>query len=266
MKPIGVQLYSLREQAQKDFPAVLKKVAEMGYRYVEPAGFWNIRPSEFRKIIRDLGMDMISSHTPWARSVDNLGEVMDTANALGLDKIVCGYGPDEFKDMDSIRRTAENTCRMQEILAKNGFTLFEHNHDFEFERIGGKLKYEIYRALCPKVKYEIDCFWSTALGKEDSVRMLDLFAKDTILIHMKDGDSCQKVGGKDMVNGILERHVELTPLGKGKLPIRKLVEHMPAQVEAIIVELDFCNVEMVKALTESYRYMIDNRLAEGNLK
>ena len=263
MLPIGVQLYSLRDLAQKDFVAVLKKVADIGYKLVEPAGFWNLRPSEFKKIIDDLGLGMISSHSPWARS-GNIGEVMEIADILGLDKIVCGYGPNEFKDMDSIKKTAEATCKMQEILAKNGFTLFQHNHDFEFQRIDGKLKYESYLELCPNVKLELDCFWSTNLGTEDPVKMLDLFAKDTILLHMKDGVASQKVDGNKMVNGILERHVELMPLGTGTLPIRDLIAHAPAQTQAVIVELDYCNTEMVSAIEQSYKFMVENGLAAGN--
>lgn len=264
MKPIGVQLYSLREFAAKDFTDVLKRVAAIGYKYVEPAGFWNLRPGEFRKIIADLGLKMVSSHSPWARDWRSLGEVMELASILGLNKVVCGYGPADFADLDAIKRTAENTCRMQEILARNGFTLFQHNHNFEFERIDGRLKYEIYRELCPKVKYQIDCFWSTALGKEDPVRMLDIFAADTISLHMKDGLVRQNVEGDKMVNGLLERRVELMPLGQGELPIPELIAHAPEQAEAVIVELDYCNVEMFRAIEESYKYMTGNGLAEGN--
>lgn len=264
MLPLGVQLYSLRELAQKDFRKVLKLVADMGYKLVEPAGFWDIKPSELKKIIADLGMGIVSSHSPWVRSKGNIGESMELADALGLNKIVCGYGPNDFADMDAIKRTADNTNEMQAILEANGFTLFQHNHDFEFARLDGRIKYEIYRELCPKVKYEIDCFWSTSLGREDPVEMLKLFAKDTILLHMKDGESSQAVGGDKMVNGILERKVELTPLGKGKLPIKDLVANAPATTEAIIVELDFSNEEMVSSLDQSYKYMISNGLAYGN--
>ena len=189
---------------------------------------------------------------------------MDIAHALGLNKIVCGYGAPDFEDMDAIKRTAENTSKMQEILAANGFTLFQHNHDFEFQRLDGKLKYEIYRELCPNVKYQIDCFWSTSLGVEDPVKMLDIFAKDTISIHMKDGFVKQNVTGNEMVNGILDRKVELMPLGQGDLPIKELVAHAPESAEAIIVELDYCNVEMWQAIEESYKFMTSNGLAEGN--
>ncbi len=264
LKPIGVQLYSLRDLAAKDFPSVLKKVAKIGYKYVEPAGFWAISPTEFKKMIADLGMSMVSSHSPWARSVNNLGEAMDLAHILGMNKIVCGYGPDQFKDMDSIKATADNTNAMKDVLAKNGFTLFQHNHDFEFQRLDGKIKYQIYRELCPGLKFQIDCFWSTNLGRENPVEMLKLFADSTVSLHMKDGFCRQDVSGDKMVNGILERKVELLPLGTGDLPIKELVAAAPASVEAIIVELDYCNIDMMTAIEKSYKYMTENKLAAGN--
>ena len=115
MKPIGIQLYSLREYAAKDFAAVLKKVADIGYKYVEPAGFWDMRPTELKKMVEDLGMGMVSSHSPWARGKANTGECMEIASILGLNKIVCGYGPDDFKDLDAIKKTADITNEMCEI-------------------------------------------------------------------------------------------------------------------------------------------------------
>ena len=264
MKPIGVQLYSLREKVDYDFVSVLKRVAEIGYKYVEPAGLWNIRPSEFKKVLDDLGLKMVSSHTPWARDPRILGEVMETAHTLGLNKIVCGYWVTDFESIDAIKRTAENTNKMQEILAANGFTLFQHNHDFEFQRLDGRIKYEIYKELCPNLKYQIDCFWSTNRGTENPVDMLKIFADDTISMHMKDGFVKQNVSGDKMVNGILDRKVELMPLGQGDLPIKDLVANAPASAEAIIVELDYCNVEMWQAIEESYKFMTENGLAEGN--
>ena len=54
------------------------------------------------------------------------------------------------------------------------------------------------------------------------------------------------------------------PLGTGTLPIPELVKAMPEQVPTIIVELDYCVIEMWQAIEQSYRYMIDNGLAAGN--
>ncbi len=264
LKPLAVQLYSLREYAEKDFVQVLKKVADIGYKAVEPAGFWNLSPAEFKKIIDDLGLKIYSSHSPWARSLDDVNPIVETMGILGLNNCVCGYGPDDFKDMDAIKRTAEHTNAMQEAFAKQGLTLFQHNHYWEFERIDGKLKYEIFAELCPNVKYEIDCFWSTNKGTEDPVEMLKKFSDKTILIHMKDGVCKQNAANAGMKDGLLDMKIDLLPLGTGTLPIAELVKNAPEQVSSIVVELDYCEVEMWKAIEQSYKFMTENGIAAGN--
>lgn len=264
MKPLAVQLYSLREYAEKDFVQVLKKVAEIGYKAVEPAGFFNLSPAEFKKIIDDLGLEMYSSHRPWANSTDDVNEIVDIMGTLGLDNCVCGYGPDAFKDLDAIKRTADNSNAMIEAFKKQGLTLFQHNHYWEFERIDGRLKYDIYDELCPDMKYEIDCFWSTNKGTEDPVAMLNKFADKTIFMHMKDGICKQEADNAGMKNGLLDMKIDLLPLGTGTLPIPDLVKAAPAQVKTIVVELDYCSVEMWKAIEESYKYMTENGLCAGN--
>lgn len=263
LKPLSVQLYSLREYAKHDFVNVLKRVSEIGYKGVEPAGFWNLRPSEMKKICDDLGLKIFSSHSPWARG-GNLGECMELADILGLKTIVCGYGPKEFENLDAIKQTAETTNAMVEFFKRNGFELFCHNHYWEFEWLDGRLKYEIFAELCPDLKFEIDSFWSTNKGREDAVEMFRKFADRTILLHLKDGICTQQAGGGEMVNGLLDMKVDLLPLGTGNLPIKEIVANLPEAVKTIVVELDYCNVEMFKAIEQSYKFMTENGLAAGN--
>ncbi len=262
-KKLGVQLYSVRDYLAKDYIGTLKKIADIGFKYVEPAGFYNIRPSEYVKVLGDLGLKVCSSHSPWVRNADFLGEAMDQADALGLKTIVCGWGPDDFKDLDAIKGTAELVSKMADKLEENGFTLFQHNHYWEFERLeDGRVKYDVFHELCPKVKYEIDCFWSTNKGAEDPVEMLKPFVDDAILIHMKDGVCKQKAQNAGMKDGLLDMKIDLLPLGRGDLPIKKLVE-TATKADAVIVELDYCeSVEMLAALKESYDFMVSNGIAE----
>lgn len=265
-KPIAVQLYSLREfsKTKEDFINVVKRVADIGYKAVEPAGFYGLTCKEFKTLLDDLGLKMYSSHTPWARNVDDCSKIIDDLGELGLTNCVCGYAAADFQDMDAIKRTAENTNKIEEVLSKAGITLFQHNHAFEFERIDGKLKYEIYAELCPNVKFEIDSFWTTNLGTEDPVEMLKKFSDRTILFHLKDGTLKQKEAEQKYVNGILDRKIQLFPLGQGEMPIADLIPVIPEQVSSIVVELDYCEVEMWKAIEESYKYMVGNGFAEGN--
>ncbi|MBP5183139.1 MAG: sugar phosphate isomerase/epimerase [Lentisphaeria bacterium] len=262
-KPLAVQLYSLRERAQKDFVSVLKDVAAMGYKGVEPAGFWNIRPSRFRAILDDLGLEIYSSHSPWVNP-RNLGECMDIADTLKLDTIVCGYGPADFENMDAIKRTAEQTSRMAQELKKNGFTLFQHNHAFEFERLDGRVKYEIYKELCPEVQFQLDVYWSTNFGEEDAVEYVKKFSDRLIFLHIKDGVLRQKKAEQTMVNGLLDRKIDLVSLGEGDLDIKNVIAAAPDTVRSVIVELDYCNIDMTEAIARSYKYMTQNGFALGN--
>ena len=114
------------------------------------------------------------------------------------------------------------------------------------------------------MKFQLDCFWSTNKGKEDPVAILKKFADRTILLHMKDGVCKQETANGGMVNGLLDMKVDLLPLGTGTLPIKELVGAMPDQVETIIVELDYCNIDMTEAIAKSYKFMTENGLAAGN--
>ncbi|MDD2404135.1 MAG: TIM barrel protein [Victivallaceae bacterium] len=262
-RALGVQLYSLREMAKNDFPAVLKLVADIGYKAVEPAGLWGLAPREFKKMLDDLGLEMTTSHTPWVRG-NNISEVIDLAGELGLKRVVCGFGADDFKDIAAIKRTADFVNSAQEKLAEAGLELFQHNHDFEFQRLDGRLKYEIYAELAPKVKFQLDAFWSSNFGANDPVEMIKLFADRIVSVHVKDGTfECDEKKFK-MVNGFLDRQLKLTPLGTGIMDIPAIVAATPERVDTLIVELDYCIIDMAEAIRRSYEYMINADLAFGN--
>ena len=260
----AVQLYSFRDQCAKDFVDMLKLVAIIGFKGVEPAGFYNLSPKEFRKIVNDLGMEVCSAHGPWLRSVEMIPEAIDTLGELGLKTAVCGYGQADFKTLDDIKRTAELTNAMQEKLEAAGITLFQHNHYWEFNMIGDRLAYDIYAELCPKVKFQIDAFWSTNFGAEDPVEMLKLFADRTVLLHMKDGILKETNSELRMVNGTYDRKIDLRPLGQGQLDIPAILAAAPERIDNVVIELDYCSVEMRKAIRESYEYMVKAGLGYGN--
>ena len=83
MKPISVQLYSLRDASQNDFDAVLQRLADIGYRGVEPFNLFGKSPLDFRRRVEDLGMTVSSTHFPWANRSE-INEVIATVSALGL--------------------------------------------------------------------------------------------------------------------------------------------------------------------------------------
>lgn len=262
-KELGVQLYSLRDMAKDDFPGVLKFVAEVGYKAVEPAGFFGYEPKEVKKMIDDLGLKMYTTHSPWACR-GPASEVIDIAGELGVSKVACGFGPDDFKDLDSIKRTADLVNENIAELKKAGLTLFQHNHSWEFERIDGRLKYDIYAEMVPEVKFQIDAFWSSNFGANDPAEMVKLYADRMVSLHIKDGSFEQDQAKWRMVDGYPDRDLKLRPLGTGQMDIPAIIAATPEAVNCVIVELDYCVIEMKEALRQSYAYMTSSGLAVGN--
>jgi sugar phosphate isomerase/epimerase len=252
VKPVSLQLYTLREAAAKDFPAVIRAVGDIGYAGVEPAGFHGLKPRELRKLVEDQGMMICSSHGPWA-TPDNLQEVIDTAGELGVTLVSCGFRADDFEDGDAIRATAEKVNRMDDRLRASGLALFLHNHWWEFETLGGRLKYDVFAELAPRVSFELDVYWAANFGAVDPAAVLRRHAGRTPLLHVKDGPL---VKGEPML-----------ALGSGKMRLRPVLEAAdPAVLRWIVVELDSCATDMLQAVRASYDWLVGNGLASGRKK
>ncbi|RMD78895.1 MAG: sugar phosphate isomerase/epimerase [Lentisphaerae bacterium] len=250
MLPISIQLYSLREQAKEDFVGVLKRIAEIGYKGVEPAGFWDLTPQEFRKIVEDLGMQISSTHSPWARP-DNLNEVIDTLGILGVKYVAAGYGQNEFKDLDAIKQTAETLEKMNETLSAAGITMTLHNHWWEFETIDGRLKYDILAELAPNIKFELDTYWAANFGANDSAEIVKRYADRCPLYHIKDGP--------------FVKDEKLLPVGSGKMNIPAVIQAVDENVtQWLVVEQDNSATDMFECVASSYKYLTENGLAAGN--
>jgi len=247
--PVSLQLYSLREAAAKDFPAVIRAVGEIGYAGVETAGFHGLTAKDVRKLVEDQGMAISSFHGPWA-TPDNLQEVIDTAGELGVTFACTGYRGEDFEDLDAIRATAEKVNLMDERLRAAGLTLFVHNHWWEFETIDGRLKYDVFAELAPRVAFELDAYWAANFGAVDPSAVLRRHARRTPLLHLKDGP--------------LAKDEPMQALGSGKLRLREILAAAdPAVLRWVVVELDACATDMLQAVKESYDWLVANGLASG---
>lgn len=251
-KPVSLQLYSLRESSKTDFPAVVRAVGRIGYAGVEPAGFYGLKPRDLRRLVEEQGMVISSSHGPWA-SPTNLQEVIDTAGELGVDLVSSGFGPDDFKDMAAIRATADKVNLMDERLRAAGLTLFLHNHYWEFDLIDGRLKYDVFAELAPKVSFEIDTYWAANFGAVDPAAVVKRHAKRAPLLHVKDGP---------LVKGAPHLAV-----GSGKMDFRKVVGAADAKVlRWLVVELDECATDMLQAVKESFDWLVASGLGSGRTR
>ena len=250
MKPISVQLYSLREESAQDFDAVLARLAAVGYAGVEPFNLFGKSPAAFKAQVEDLGMAVSSSHHPWAnRAPPN--EVVDTVKALGLNRAAGGFGPGDFESMDAVKRTADTINGLVGALSEQGVDLFLHNHWWEFAEIDGKLGFEHIAERCPGVQFEIDTYWAANFGAVDVAAAVRQVAARVPLLHIKDGPLVRD-----------EAHVAL---GDGKMDIPGVIDAAdPDVLEWLIVELDACDTDMMTAVERSHAYLVGNGLGAGS--
>ena len=247
--PVSIQLYSLRDASQRDFPAVIQTVASMGYAGVELAGLHGMKPREVRRLVEDMGMRISSSHFPWA-TPDNLVEVIEVSGDLGTPFMACGFPAESFASREAVSRTAETINLMEERLRSAGITLFLHNHWWEFETIDGRMKYDILLELAPRVSLEIDTYWAARFGEVDPAVVVRKFASRAPLLHIKDGPLAK---GRPHV-----------AVGAGKMDVPAVIGAAdPTALAWLVVELDSCQSDMERAVRESCEYLVGHGLASG---
>lgn len=247
--PVSIQLYSVREDAKKDFVSVLKKIASFGYPGVEFAGLHGMNPKEVRKIIDDLGMKASSAHGPMPDR-NNANEIIDTAKTLGYTCHISGRGKDQFLDKAGTEKSGEDFLNACEALKGSGISFGIHNHWWEFDkRFDGRLAMDVALARAPEAVCEVDTYW-VKVGGEDPATVITDLGKRVRFLHIKDGP--------------LDRDKNMTAVGKGKMswkPILTAAQSCP--VEWIVVELDRCDTDMLTAVHESIQYLVDQGFGIG---
>lgn len=184
-RPIGLQMYTVREQAERDLPTVLRAISSIGYREVEL--YWNLYShpaAKLRKMLADYGLRAPSGHLDFDGFESKLGYARD----LGLTYVVCPMLPKEmWNSLDGFRRAAGQFNAWGEKARQLGMRFGFHNHNYEFRRFGDTTGFETLVANTdPKlVWFEIDCYWVTQAG-HDPVEMLNRLSNRVRLIHLKD--------------------------------------------------------------------------------
>lgn len=241
---IGLQLYTIRDAMDKDVPGSLKKVSEIGYKYIELAGyadgkFYKYEPVEFRKMVNDLGMEILSSHT----QVEGAGVTLDNAKKMAEDHAKLGvkyclqpWIVEEMRTtIASYQRMAANWNQIGEIMKGFGMQFGYHNHNFEFNTVEGKIPYfDVMLAELDKnlVTMELDLFWTTKAG-QDPVEIFKKYPGRFQLFHMKDMYTKEApffttVGVKDFA-----------PVGEGVIDFKRiLAEKKTAGMKYMVVEQD----------------------------
>ncbi|AHG89467.1 Xylose isomerase domain-containing protein TIM barrel [Gemmatirosa kalamazoonensis] len=189
---IGVQLYTVRDQMEKDFTGTLQRVAQIGYKEVEFAGYFNHSPADVRALLDRLGLTAPSSHIGLDLLQKDLAGQIQSARTIGHEFITIPALMEAFMgrpiDADFWKRTAAEFNRIAKALQPEGIGFAYHNHSFEFEKLAdGRTGYDVLLAETDPalVKFELDLFWATFAG-QDPVAMFHRSPGRYAMWHVKD--------------------------------------------------------------------------------
>jgi sugar phosphate isomerase/epimerase len=219
--PLGLQLYSLREQFAKDVPGTLDKVRDFGFKNVELAGTYGLKPEKFKQELDARGLKAISGHYPFERFRDDPAGILREAKALGLQYAGCAWIPHSGPfDEKGCREAANVFNKAGKFLAKDGIKFFYHTHGFEFQPYGSETLFDLLLAKTKPelVTYEMDVFWVVHGGQQPE-RLFDRYGDRFALVHLKDMKVGTPVGlltgGTDVKNDVA--------LGTGRIDYRRVL-------------------------------------------
>jgi sugar phosphate isomerase/epimerase len=214
MGKIGLQLFTVRKEAEKNLLGTVEKAADMGYEGVQFAGFFDTSANQLKKIMEDKSIQPAGAHVGIDQLLgDRLEESLDYNERIGNRLIICPALPREMrKNADDYRKTAEKLNKIGEKCKKLGFTFGYHNHDFEFELFDGQTGFEILfeNTDAALVKMELDCAWASYAGYEP-IEIIKKYQDRCVSLHVKD---LKKYRNKKVS----------TEIGNGYLNIAQLVE------------------------------------------
>jgi sugar phosphate isomerase/epimerase len=241
---IGVQLYTVRDQMAKDFDGSLRKIAEIGYKQVEFAGYYNHTPEQVKALLAQLGLESPSVHVPLADLRDNLPKAIDAAKVIGHRYLICPFlMPQDRKTLDQYKQLAATLNQAGATCKKAGLQLAYHNHDFEFMPLDGKLPYDVLLTETDKnlLKLELDLYWIVK-AKQDPIAWIEKTPGRFVAFHVKDKDATPKEF--------------FTEVGRGTINFKEIfAKSKKSGVELFIVEQDQCPGSPFDSLKISYDYL-----------
>ena len=219
LKRVGIQLYTLRDDAKNNLEATLTSIASAGYKEVELLASmhnFGMPATQLRQILDRLGLSAPSTHIG-AENFDNLNAVFDEAGTLGHQYIVLAslpYGPGKAT-LDDYRRWADRLNEAgRQARARNLWMAF-HDEAYDYSPlIEGQMPYDILadRTDPTLVRLQLDT-GNAVIGGRDPIDLMRKYGSRYYLFHIKDAE---RLGAPND-----------TELGKGMVNFRQLLSMIP---------------------------------------
>jgi sugar phosphate isomerase/epimerase len=187
--PVGIQLYSLRREFEKDgVAATLARIRAMGIREVETAGYYGLTAKQFRVELDKAGLRAVSMHADYDDLRVKLSDIVSDARALGVTYVVNPWIPHEHPfTADMARQAVLVFNQAGAVLKAAGLKFCYHPHGYEFQPAGEGTLFDwmVAQTKPELVSFQLDVFWATH-GGQDAARLLLTYPKRFVLVHLKD--------------------------------------------------------------------------------
>lgn len=221
---ISIQLYSVRDEMKNNPSDTLTKIAKIGYRQVEPASYvdhkiYGYTANEFRKLTDDLGLAVLTSHTPFKKDhwnktqndiTDSYKKTIEDALITGQQLMVVPGFDWNLKDIEDVKKGIEAFNRMGEIALSSGLRIAFHNHHQEFEQMyNGETMYDFFLKGwdLKYISQQLDIA-NMAIAGVDPMVFFKKYPHYFASIHVKDLD---------------KNTAQSTHLGEGRLDLEKIL-------------------------------------------
>jgi sugar phosphate isomerase/epimerase len=189
VEPLGLELYSLRGEAEKDLRKALELTRDMGFREIETGSFYGRTLDQFQRLLEAHDLKVTALMAEWPELEKGTAEAAERALALQSKFVVTSNIPHKRKQftLDDAKRASDNFNKWGQALAKHGLRFCYHTHGFEFgPGPDGTLFDSMLKLMDPKfANFEMDVFW-IVFGKQDPARMLAANPGRFPLLHLKD--------------------------------------------------------------------------------
>jgi sugar phosphate isomerase/epimerase len=250
-KPIALQLYSVRDDMNKDPKATLAKIGQIGYPYVEAAGyrdgkFYGMTPAEFKAEVEKDGMVFFSSHTGqplpdsahWNQVMAWWDTCIDNHSIAGVKYIVQPFmGESAYRSLDTLKMYCNYFNAIGEKCTAKGIQFGYHNHENEFKMIDSTRIYDFMldHTDPSKVFFQMDLWWITR-GGGDPLAYFQKSPGRFLLWHVKDEKELGQSG-----------KIDFAPY---------FAKAADAGVKYYIVEVEEFNTNPIEGVKQSFEYLL----------
>ena len=243
LKKVGLQLYTVRDLMKADLPGTLRKVAQIGYKEVEFAGYFGRSPAQIRALLKQNGLTSPSSHIGLDILEKDPVKAFADAKAIGHQWATVPYIPEERrKTVDDWNRIIDLLNRLGPQAKAAGLRLAYHNHDFEIRPVNGvrPLDMMLDRTDPSLVDFEMDLYW-VVFGGGDPIDFFNRHPKRFAMVHVKDS-----AGPPDN---------KMVDVGKGTIDFPKIfAQSDKAGIKHYFVEHDQ-PADPIATIRNSYQYL-----------